>query len=75
MELAQQQPILLTLAEAAQLLRLRPSTLRAWRLAKKFLTFRKIGGRVLVARKDVESLIEHSAATATPAPKPQRKAN
>ena len=65
MELTTQQPTLLTMAEAAQLLRLRPSTLRAWRLAKKFLTFRKIGGRVLVARKDVESLIERSASKLT----------
>ncbi len=53
-------PTLLTLTETAKLLRIQLSTIRAWRLAKKFLTFRKVGGRVLVARKDIEAFIERS---------------
>jgi excisionase family DNA binding protein len=52
---------LLTLAEAARVLRLAVSTLRSWRLQGKFLTFRKIGGRVLIHRDDLARLIERSA--------------
>jgi excisionase family DNA binding protein len=51
---------LLTLDEAATILRLKLSTLRAWRLKRKALTFRKIGGKVLVHRADVNRLIEKS---------------
>lgn len=51
---------LLTLAEAAMLLRIKLSTIRAWRLQRKALTFRKIGGKVLVSRADINRLIEKS---------------
>jgi hypothetical protein len=37
---------LLTEAEAAELLRLRPATLRRWRWARKNLPYVKIGGAV-----------------------------
>ena len=49
---------LLTLKEAAALLRIKLSTIRAWKLQGKFLTFRKIGGRVLVHRDDIQRFIE-----------------
>jgi hypothetical protein len=52
---------LLTMAEVARTLRLAVSTLRSWRLQGKFLTFRKIGGRVLVHRADLVRLIEGGA--------------
>ncbi len=53
---------LLTIPEAAKILRVTVSTLRAWRLQEKFLTFRKIGGRILVHRDDISRLIEKSKA-------------
>jgi excisionase family DNA binding protein len=49
---------LLTIPEAAKLLRVTVSTLRAWKLQGKFLTFRKIGGRVLVHRDDIQRFID-----------------
>ena len=51
---------LLTLPEAAKMLRLKVSTLWAWRLAKKHLTFRKIGGKAFVRREDVNRFIDDS---------------
>jgi len=54
---------LLTLSEACKILRCQISTLRAWRLQRKHLTFRKIGGKVLVSRADIERFIEKSKAT------------
>lgn len=51
---------LLTLAEAARALRIKVSTLKAWRLAKKHLPFRKIGGKVLVRRDDINRFINES---------------
>lgn len=51
---------LLTLPEAAKLLRIKESTLRAWRLAHRHLNFRKIGGKVLVLRADIERFINAS---------------
>ena len=54
---------LLTLGEVSTILRVKLSTLRAWRLQKKHLTFRKIGGKVLVQRADCNRLIERSKAT------------
>jgi excisionase family DNA binding protein len=48
---------LLTLNEAAQALRLTVSTLRQWRLNKRF-PFVKVGGRVMVRRKDIADFIE-----------------
>jgi excisionase family DNA binding protein len=50
---------LLTLTEAARVLRVEASTIREWRLRGKFPTlFCKIAGRVLVHRRDLEALIE-----------------
>jgi excisionase family DNA binding protein len=52
---------LLTIAEAAKVLRVAVSTMRSWRLQRKFLVFRKIGGRVLVHRDDLARFIESVA--------------
>ena len=51
---------LLTIPEAARLLRIKVSTLKAWRLAKRHLPFRKIGGRVLLRRDDINRFINES---------------
>jgi len=59
---------LLTLPEAAQLLRVRVSTLRAWR-AQRRLPFHKVGGKILLKRGDLQRFIEASvipAAAKTP---------
>lgn len=50
---------LLTLPEAAKMLRVKVSTLRAWRTAQK-LPFVKLNGKVLLRRSDLERLIEAS---------------
>jgi excisionase family DNA binding protein len=50
---------LLTLPEAARVLRLRVSTLRAWILHRK-ITHVKLGGRVFLRRSDCEALITAS---------------
>jgi excisionase family DNA binding protein len=55
---------LLTLGEAAAILRVKISTIRAWRLQRKHLTFRKLGGKVLVHKNDIERLIERGKAPA-----------
>ena len=52
-------PELLTLGEAAKLLRLKVPTLRAWRAQGK-LSVVKIGGRVLIRRADLDALISSS---------------
>jgi excisionase family DNA binding protein len=58
---------LLTIDEAARLLRLKPSTIRDW-LYKRRIAFVKLGGRVFLRRGDVESLIAQSIIPAhTPA--------
>jgi excisionase family DNA binding protein len=54
---------LLTITEASALLRLRPSTLRAWILRRK-LPYCKVGRLVRLRRADVEALI---AASVVPA--------
>jgi hypothetical protein len=51
---------LLNLAEASALLRLKVSTLRAWRLRGEHLNFVKLGSRVFVRRSDCEALIASS---------------
>jgi excisionase family DNA binding protein len=56
-------PGLLTIAETSAMLRLRPSTLRAWILRRK-LPFCKVGRLVRIRRADIESLI---AASVVPA--------
>jgi len=54
---------LLTVTESASLLRLRPSTVRAWILHRK-IAHVKLGGRVFLRRTDCEALI---AASVVPA--------
>jgi len=49
-------PELLTLPEASAMLRLRPSTLRAWVLRRK-IAHVKLGARVFLRRDDCEALI------------------
>jgi excisionase family DNA binding protein len=50
---------LLTVSEAAALLRLRPSTVRAWILQRK-MAHVKLGSRVFIRRSDCEALIAAS---------------
>lgn len=50
---------LLTLPEASKVLRVKISTLRSWRL-KGTLPFRKLGGKVLLHRADIQRFIEQS---------------
>ena len=50
---------LLTILEAAGILRLKPSTLRAW-ILKRRVPFVKLGGRVFLRRSDIFALIESS---------------
>jgi excisionase family DNA binding protein len=54
------EPELLTLAEAAKLLRLELSTLRSWRLKQCHLPFLKMGRLVFLRRADVEAFIAAS---------------
>ncbi len=56
-------PDLLTISEAASLLRLKPSTIRAWVLRRK-LPYCKVGRLVRIQRADIEGLI---AASVVPA--------
>ena len=56
---------LLTIAEAASLLRLKPSTMRAWILRRK-LAYCKVGRLVRIRRADVEALIAESVVPARP---------
>lgn len=57
---------LLTIAEAASLLRLKPSTMRAWILRRK-LAYCKVGRLVRIRRADVDALIASSVVPALPA--------
>ncbi len=57
---------LLTIPEAAALLRLRPSTLRAWLLRRR-IAYVKLGRRVFLRRADCEGLIAASLVPARPA--------
>jgi excisionase family DNA binding protein len=50
---------LLTVVETAAMLRLRPSTIRAWVLRRR-LAYVKVGRLVRVRRSDVEELIAAS---------------
>jgi len=56
---------LLTIEEASHLLRLRPSTLRAWVL-KRQIPFCKLGRLVRLRRSDVEDFISNSLIPARP---------
>jgi excisionase family DNA binding protein len=60
------QPDLLTVAEASALLRLKPSTIRAWLLARR-IPFVKLGGRVFLLRSDCLNLIENNVVRTSPA--------
>jgi excisionase family DNA binding protein len=57
---------LLTIAEASAILRLRPSTLRAWILRRK-LPYCKVGRLIRIRRADVDALIAASVVPARPA--------
>jgi excisionase family DNA binding protein len=50
---------LLTVPESSAMLRLQPSTVRAWILAKR-IPYVKLGGRVFLRRSDCEALIASS---------------
>lgn len=50
---------LLTLAETAELLKIKPSTLRAWILRRK-LPYCKVGRLVRIRRADLDKVIEDS---------------
>jgi excisionase family DNA binding protein len=54
---------LLTITEAASLLRLKPSTIRAWVLRRK-LPYVKVGRRVRIQRVEVDALIATSVVPA-----------
>jgi excisionase family DNA binding protein len=64
-------PALLTLPEAAAILRLKLSTLRAWRLRRRHLEFVTVGGKVLVTRGSIEAFVERNLIA--PAAEPVRK--
>jgi excisionase family DNA binding protein len=56
---------LLTVPEAAALLRLKPSTIRAW-VCQKRIPYVKLGRLVRIKRRDAEALIEASVIGALP---------
>ncbi len=49
-------PNLLTVPEASEVLRLKPSTVRSWLLKRK-IPFVKLGGRVFLRLEDCEAMI------------------
>jgi excisionase family DNA binding protein len=55
---------LLTINEAAALLRLKPSTLRMW-VQKRKIAFVKLGSRIFFRRDDIEQLIAQSRVPAS----------
>jgi len=55
----QDHPILLTVSEASELLRLRPNTLQNW-LSQGRLKRVKIGRRTFISRKEVEGLLSRA---------------
>jgi excisionase family DNA binding protein len=55
---------LLNAPEAANILRLQPSTIRAWILKRK-LNHLKLGGRVLLRRSDLQDLLDRCLVPAT----------
>jgi excisionase family DNA binding protein len=60
----EQKQELLTLPEAAKVLRVKTSTLRAWRIQRR-LPFRKIGGKILLHIDDIQKFIAQSTIPAT----------
>jgi predicted DNA-binding transcriptional regulator AlpA len=58
---------LLTLAEAAQVLGLKPATLRAWRLRRKHIPFVELSPRAVRVRwSDIQALIDRRVIPARP---------
>jgi excisionase family DNA binding protein len=57
---------LLTISEASALLRLRPSTLRAW-ILKRRIPHVKLGSRVFIRRSDIDALVLESVVPASAA--------
>jgi len=57
---------LLTINEASEVLRLKPSTVRAW-LVKRRLPFVKLGSRVFLRLADLQAIIEAGLKPANPA--------
>jgi len=55
----QDHPILLTVSEASELLRLSPNTLQNW-LSQGRLKRVKIGRRTFISRKEVEGLLSRA---------------
>jgi len=55
---------LLTICEAASLLRIKPATVRDW-IWKKKIAYVKFSGRVFIRRSDVDALIQASIVPAT----------
>jgi excisionase family DNA binding protein len=55
---------LLSLAEAAEVLHLKPSTMRAW-VFRRRIPFVKMGRRVLFRRSDLDALIAQSVVPAS----------
>ena len=51
--------------EAARLLRVRATTLSQWRWQGRGPRYRKVGGRVLYLRSDLEEYLERAARTST----------
>lgn len=58
---------LLTVPEAAEYLRIKLSTMRAWRLQRR-IEFVKLGGRLVVRRSVLDALIEKCVVPAVPKP-------
>lgn len=57
---------LLTIHEASEVLRLKPSTVRSW-LLKRRVPFIKLGSRVFLRMADLQALIEAGLKPANPA--------
>ena len=66
MNLEHQKRELLTVPEASEVLRLRPSTVRSWLLKRK-VPFVKLGSRVFLRMEDCMALIEAGLKPAIPA--------
>jgi excisionase family DNA binding protein len=56
---------MLTLSQAAQLLGLKPVTLRAW-AARRKITVQRLGRAIRISANEVERLLEESLVPATP---------
>ncbi len=61
---------LLTIPEAAAILRLKVSTLRAWRLQRR-IPFVKLGRKIFVLSSDVDAFIKKSVVPARPSERPE----